>query len=199
MTVTWPPPQYPSWGALFLCQLANLILGGSPCKFTWQVDLTSCHLSSDLKRGRRRRWQVNLTSATCQVDLSSSTCAQTQVQDPGKSLTIFRTLLEFESWGYFSSNVKVNPIFSWKGPFQQKFPPYSQHFTTPLAALRRESLVALHDTLHESTFFLSFFLSSTPSPEEGTQYNGIRKEEFRENVRRIGDFFREHIWSCDRR
>ena len=33
----------------------------------WQVELTSCHVSSDLKRGRRRRWQVNLTSRTWQV------------------------------------------------------------------------------------------------------------------------------------
>ena len=32
-----------------------------------QVDLTSCHLSNDLKRGRRRGWQVNLISATSQV------------------------------------------------------------------------------------------------------------------------------------
>jgi len=33
------------------------------------------------------------------------------------------------------------------------FPPYSQHFTTPLVALHhsRETLVALHDTFHEST------------------------------------------------
>ena len=40
---------------------------------------------------------------------------------------------EFEFWGSFSSNVKVNPVFSWKGQnsFQRLFPPYSQHFTTP--------------------------------------------------------------------
>jgi len=40
---------------------------------------------------------------------------------------------EFEFWGSFSSNVKVNPVFSWKGQnfFQRIFPPYSQHFTTP--------------------------------------------------------------------
>jgi len=71
-TVTWPPPPAPlcecSWDSL---RLAGVILGGSPCKLTWQVDLTSCHLSTDLNRGRRRGWQVNLTSATCQVDLSS--------------------------------------------------------------------------------------------------------------------------------
>jgi len=30
-------------------------------------DLTSCHLSSDLKRDQRWGWQVNLTRATCQV------------------------------------------------------------------------------------------------------------------------------------
>jgi len=62
---------------------------------------------------------------------------------------------EFEFWGSFASNVKVTPVFSWKGQnsFQRIFFPYSQHFNTSLAALhdRRESLVALHDTLHEST------------------------------------------------
>ena len=60
-----PPPSTPLNG--FSGQLANVILGGSPFKLTWQVDLTSCHLSSDLKMGRRRGWQVNLTSATCQI------------------------------------------------------------------------------------------------------------------------------------
>ena len=68
MTVTWPPPQ-PSQGG-FLGQIAGVILWGSPCRLTWQVDLTSCHLSIDLKRGRRRGWQINLTSATCQVPLA---------------------------------------------------------------------------------------------------------------------------------
>jgi len=62
---------------------------------------------------------------------------------------------QFEFWGSFSSNVKVNPVFSWIGQnsFQRIFPLYSQHFTTPLVTLhhRRESLVALHDTLYEST------------------------------------------------
>jgi len=64
MTVTWPPhPQDPlGW---FFRQLAHVILGGSPFKLTWQVDLTSCHLSSDLNRCPE--WQVNLTSATFQV------------------------------------------------------------------------------------------------------------------------------------
>jgi len=40
---------------------------------------------------------------------------------------------EFEFWGFFSSNVKVNPVFSWKGQnsFQRILPPYCQHFTTP--------------------------------------------------------------------
>ena len=74
MIVTWPPRSTPRGG--FLGQLADEILGGWPFKFrklNWQVDLTSCHLSSDLKRCRRRGWQVNLTSATCQVDFSSST------------------------------------------------------------------------------------------------------------------------------
>jgi len=65
-----PPPSTPlGW---FFGQLADVILGGSPRKLTWQVDLTSCHLSSNLKRGRRWWWQVNLTSAvklTCQVPL----------------------------------------------------------------------------------------------------------------------------------
>jgi len=78
MTVAWPPPKYPSWGVLG--QLGDVIWGESLCKLTWQVELTSCHLSSEwLKRGWRRGWQVNFTSTTCQVDLSSSTCAQTQV------------------------------------------------------------------------------------------------------------------------
>jgi len=45
-------------------------------ELTWQVDWTSCHLSSDLKRGLRRGWQANLTSATCHVGLSNSNCAQ---------------------------------------------------------------------------------------------------------------------------
>ena len=72
-----PPPSTPQGG--FLSQLAGAILGGSPRKLTWQVDLTSCHLSSDLKRGRRRGWQGNLTSTACQVDLSSSTSGKTQV------------------------------------------------------------------------------------------------------------------------
>jgi len=76
MTVTWPPPPAPLWGVL-----------GTACGcdfrgFTFQVDLTSCHLSSDLKRGQRRGWQVNLTSTTCQVDLSSSTCAQNTTVGP---------------------------------------------------------------------------------------------------------------------
>jgi len=40
---------------------------------------------------------------------------------------------EFEFWGSFSSNVKVNPVFSWKGQnsFQRIFPSCSQHLTTP--------------------------------------------------------------------
>jgi len=68
---TWPWPDPPPSAPLgeFLEQLAGVILGGSPFRLTWQVDLTSCHLSSDLKRGRRRGLQVNLTSATCQVPL----------------------------------------------------------------------------------------------------------------------------------
>jgi len=59
-----------------------------------KLDLTSCHLSSDFKRGRRREWQVNLTNATWQVDLTSASCQvtcqvplvpKTQVFDPGIS------------------------------------------------------------------------------------------------------------------
>ena len=42
--LAWPPPSTPQGG--FLGQLAGVILGGSPCKLTWQVNLTSCHLSS---------------------------------------------------------------------------------------------------------------------------------------------------------
>jgi len=39
----------------------------------------------------------------------------------------------FEFRESFSSNVKVNPVFSWKGQnsFQRIFPPCSQNFTTP--------------------------------------------------------------------
>jgi len=70
-----PPPNIPLGG--FLGQLAGVILGGSPFKLTWRVDLTRCHLSSDLQRSRRRGflsffllgWEVNLTSAPCQVPL----------------------------------------------------------------------------------------------------------------------------------
>ena len=56
--------------------LQRKIWGGSPFKLTWQVDLTcwlDCHLSRDLRRGRRRVWPLHLTSATWQCDLSSST------------------------------------------------------------------------------------------------------------------------------
>jgi len=50
-------------------------LGSYTCAdmMIWQVDLTSCHLSSDLRRGRIRGWQANLTSATCQVPLVPKT------------------------------------------------------------------------------------------------------------------------------
>ena len=93
-----PPPQDPS--GRFLRQLAHVILGGSPFKLTWQVELTSCHLSSDLKRGRKRGWQVNLTSATCQVqldkrNLSSSTCAQNTSVGPWKNSIIKFSRSEF--------------------------------------------------------------------------------------------------------
>jgi len=49
---TDPPPPAPPLGGFgapsecVLGHLANVILGGSPCKLTWLVDLTSCHLSS---------------------------------------------------------------------------------------------------------------------------------------------------------
>jgi len=40
---------------------------------------------------------------------------------------------EFGFWGSFSSNVRVNPVFSWTGQisFQRILPPYSQHLATP--------------------------------------------------------------------
>jgi len=49
LTLFWPWawPDPPPWGGFFR-QLAHVILEGSPYKLTWQVDLTSCHLSSDL-------------------------------------------------------------------------------------------------------------------------------------------------------
>jgi len=55
-----PPPSTPlGW---FFGQLADVILGGSPRKLTWQVDLTSCHLSSNLKGaggdGDKSTWQA---------------------------------------------------------------------------------------------------------------------------------------------
>ena len=65
MTMTWPPSHDLKGG--FFGQLAYVILGGSTDKLTWPVGLTSCHFSSDLKRGPRRGWRVNLTGATCQV------------------------------------------------------------------------------------------------------------------------------------
>ena len=60
-----PTPHDPS--GIFFRQLVHVNLGVSPLKLTWQVDFASCHLSSDLNRVRRRGWQVNLTSTTCQV------------------------------------------------------------------------------------------------------------------------------------
>jgi len=42
-------------------------------KLTWQV-LTSYTLSSDLKRGRRRGWQVNLSNLVKLTSLSSGAC-----------------------------------------------------------------------------------------------------------------------------
>ena len=50
-----PPPR----------PLEGFLRTACACDFrgvTFQVDLTSCHLSSDLKRGQRRGWQVNSTS-----------------------------------------------------------------------------------------------------------------------------------------
>ena len=78
--VTWltPPPSTPNGGF----SSWDVILGGSPFELTGQVGLTSCHLSSDLKSGRRRGWQVNLTSATCQVTCRVPLVPKTQVQDP---------------------------------------------------------------------------------------------------------------------
>ena len=65
MTVTWPP-RVPR--GVFQTACACDLRGG-----TFQVDLTSGYLSSDLKRGRGRGWLVNLTSATCQVPLVPKT------------------------------------------------------------------------------------------------------------------------------
>ena len=100
---------------------------------------------------------------------------------------------EFEFWGSFSSNVTVNPVFSWKGqnPVQRIFPPYSQHFTTPLVALhdRRESLVALHDTLLEST--------PQSRGRNTVKWNSERRIPRKNSENRR--LFSEQIWSCDRR
>ena len=44
-------------------------------QLTWQVNLTSYNLSSELKSGKRARWQVNLSSQLVKLtSLSSGTC-----------------------------------------------------------------------------------------------------------------------------
>jgi len=78
---------------------------------------------------------------TCNLDICTKSLPTRQVTVTPvtrlylltKKVSIFRTPSEFEFWGSCSSNVKVNPVFSWKGQnsFQRIFPAYSQHFTTP--------------------------------------------------------------------
>jgi len=44
-------------------------------KLTWQVNLTNDNLSSDLRRGKRTGWQINLSSQLVKLtSLSSGTC-----------------------------------------------------------------------------------------------------------------------------
>ena len=47
-----------------------------------------------------------------------------------KSLSILRTLSQFEFWGTFSSNVKLKPVISWNGhnSFHRIFPSNSQDY-----------------------------------------------------------------------
>jgi len=65
-------------------------------------------------------WAINVTP------VAGLNCSQ-------KKSSIFRTLLRSRILRIFSSNVKVNAVFSWKrqNSFQRIFPPYSQHLTTP--------------------------------------------------------------------
>jgi len=85
-TGSWPPPQGPLGGVLQTACACDL--GGWPFKLTWQVDLTNCHLLIDFKRGRRRGWQVSLTSATCQVvPCQGPLVPKTQVLDPKVSFS----------------------------------------------------------------------------------------------------------------
>ena len=62
----WPDPP-PGTPRGCLGQLADVISGGSPFKLTLQVDLTSFHFSSDLKRS----WSVRMTSQLDKRNLSS--------------------------------------------------------------------------------------------------------------------------------
>jgi len=57
------------------------------CTLTWQVNLTSHNLSSDLNRGTRARWQVNLSSQLVKlIGLSSGTCHCKWVLSPTKNI-----------------------------------------------------------------------------------------------------------------
>ena len=87
--------------------LQRKIWGGSPFKLTWQVDLTYCHLSSDLRRGRRRVWPLHLTSATWQFDLSSSTVLKRKC----KTLTIWASHMFLSRYlGRFQKRDRVAEI-----------------------------------------------------------------------------------------
>jgi len=78
LTISKSAPPSGIWAGPFGMQISS---GSCTCAVTniWQVDLTNCHLLSDLKRGQRRGWQVNMTSAICQVTRQVPLIPKTQV------------------------------------------------------------------------------------------------------------------------
>jgi len=92
------------WGAFLGCAPTQDLRG-----VTFQVDfdLTYCHLSSDLRRGRRRVWPFQLTSATWQFDLSSSTVLKRNC----KTLTIWASHMFLSRYlGRFQKKDRVTKI-----------------------------------------------------------------------------------------
>jgi len=76
----WPAPSPRTPGGILWTVCACDSRGVTwQVHLTWQVDLTSCHLSNDLKMGWSRGWQVNLTSAICQVPLVAKCSQNTSV------------------------------------------------------------------------------------------------------------------------
>jgi len=57
-------------------------------KLIWQVNLTSYNLSSELKRGKRARWQVKMSSQLVKLtSLSSGTCQRKWALVPTKKIS----------------------------------------------------------------------------------------------------------------